>query len=41
MLVLLDVPWEDYEQLLEDLTDRPGVRVSYDQGKVETQPLAS
>ena len=35
MLVLLDVSWEDYEKLLEDLAERPGVRVSYDQGKVE------
>ena len=34
-LVLADVSWEDYERLLEDLTERPGVRVTYDQGKVE------
>jgi len=34
-LVLLDVSWDTYEKLLEDLTDRPGVRVSYDQGTVE------
>ena len=34
-LVLQDVPWEDYEQLLEDLADRPRVRVSYDQGRLE------
>src|SRR2546428_196665 len=34
-LVLQDVPWEAYEQLLEDLSDRPAVRVTYDQGKVE------
>jgi len=33
--VLQDVPWEAYEQLLEDLPDRPGVRITYDQGKVE------
>lgn len=30
-----EVPWEAYEQLLEDLADRPGVRVTYDQGKLE------
>ena len=34
-LVLQDVPWEDYEQILEDLADRPRVRVSYDQGRLE------
>lgn len=34
-LVLFDVSWEDYEALLEDLADRPGVRVTYDQGSVE------
>ena len=34
-LVLVDVSWEDYEQLLEDMTERPGVRVTYDQGRVE------
>src|SRR6267142_3449617 len=35
ILVLHDVAWEDYENLLEDLTDRPGVRATYDQGKLE------
>ena len=35
MLVLQEVSWEAYEQLLEDLSERPGVRVTYDQGKVE------
>jgi Uma2 family endonuclease len=35
MLVLQGVSWEDYEQLLEDLIDRPGVRVTYDRGKLE------
>ena len=29
------VRWEDYEQLLKDLVDRPGVRVSYDEGRLE------
>lgn len=33
--MLQDVPWEAYEQLLEDLSDRPAVRVTYDQGRVE------
>lgn len=35
ILVLHDVTWEDYENLLEDLNDRPGVRVTYDQGRLE------
>jgi Uma2 family endonuclease len=35
VLVLHDVAWEDYENLLEDLTDRPGVRVTYDHGRLE------
>ena len=35
ILVLQDVPWEAYEQLLEDLRDQSGVRVTYDQGRVE------
>ena len=34
-LVLQGVAWEEYEHLLEDLVDRPGVRVTYDQGKLE------
>ena len=29
------VSWEEYEALLSDLTDWPGMRVSYDAGKVE------
>jgi Uma2 family endonuclease len=35
MLVFQQVSWEDYEQLLEDLSDRPGIRVSYDEGRLE------
>ena len=35
MLVLQGVSWGDYEQLLDDLMARPGVRVTYDQGKLE------
>lgn len=29
------VSWEQYENLLEDLVDRPGLRVSYDEGRLE------
>jgi Uma2 family endonuclease len=35
ILVFHDVSWDDYEQLLEEITDRPGLRVSYDAGKLE------
>jgi Uma2 family endonuclease len=35
VLVLQDITWDAYEQLLEDLADRPGVRVTYDEGRVE------
>jgi Uma2 family endonuclease len=35
LLVLPHVGWEDYEQLLEDLAGRPGVRVSYDDGRLQ------
>lgn len=34
-LVFQKVSWDDYEQVLEDLVDRPGVRVSYDEGRLE------
>ena len=35
ILVLPQVSWEDYEKLLEDLADRPGIRLSYDEGRLE------
>lgn len=35
MLRLEGISWEEYEQLLDDLTQWPGMRVSYDQGRVE------
>ena len=34
-LRLPSVSWEEYETLLSDLSDWPGMRVSYDEGKVE------
>ena len=34
-LVFQQVSWDKYEQLLEDLADRPGLRVSYNEGKLE------
>jgi Uma2 family endonuclease len=34
-LVIHQVSWDDYERLLDDLSDRPHLRVSYDHGKLE------
>ncbi len=35
MLVALGVSWGEYERLLEELADRPGVRVTFDQGRLQ------
>lgn len=35
MLRLEDISWDEYEQLLDELAEWPGVRVSYDHGRVE------
>ena len=34
-LILTDVPWEEYEQLLSDLGDCYAARITYDQGRLE------
>ena len=34
-LVIHQVTWDEYEGLLEDLSDRPNLRVSYDRGRLE------
>jgi Uma2 family endonuclease len=34
-LVVHDFGWQDYEQLLEFIGDRPGFRISYDCGRLE------
>lgn len=34
-LTLQNVGWDDYEQLLTELTERPGLRVSYADGRME------
>ena len=40
-LVIRDATWEDYERVLEDLSDRPRLRVTYDHGTLEIMtPLA-
>ena len=39
-LVVQDVSWEVYEQILDELVDRPALRVHYDEGRLEiTSPL--
>ena len=40
-LILTDVPWEDYEELVDNLEEFPGARVFYDQGRMEiTRPTS-
>src|SRR5713226_8261991 len=34
-LVFDDVSWDDYEQLLNEMEDRSGLRVAYNEGKLE------
>jgi Uma2 family endonuclease len=34
-LVVPDVTWEDYEELLQELAERPHLRVSFDSGRLE------
>jgi Uma2 family endonuclease len=34
-LILTDISWEEYEELLLDLAEWPGVRVFYDRGRLE------
>jgi Uma2 family endonuclease len=35
VLVLDDISWEEYEHILEDLAERPSIRTTYDQGRLE------
>src|SRR3989442_1335236 len=35
VLILHGVTWEEYEELLEDMNDWPGKRVTYYKGKLE------
>jgi len=41
ILVFPQASWEQYENLLEDLVDRPGLRVSYDEGRLEIMSPSS
>jgi Uma2 family endonuclease len=34
-LILTDVPWSEYEQLLDDLGDHYSARITYDHGRLE------
>jgi len=34
-LVVREFSWDDYERLLDNLVDRPGLRISYDSGTLE------
>jgi Uma2 family endonuclease len=38
--VLHDVPWRTYRRLLRALTDRPGVRLTFDRGTLELMTLS-
>lgn len=33
-LIINDVPWEDYEELLTQMENKPGYRVTYDEGRL-------
>lgn len=39
-LFLPDVPWEEYEYLLSQITDSSSLRLSYDQGRLEIMTLS-
>ena len=40
-LILTEVPWEEYEQLLTDLGDSSGKRLTYDNGRLEVMSPSS
>ena len=40
MLVIPHVRWEEYEELLEDLGERPELRVTYDDGRLEIMTIS-
>src|SRR6267378_2369006 len=40
-LILTEVPWEEYEQLLTDLGDNSGKRITYDNGRLEVMSPSS
>ena len=34
-LLIHEVSWDDYERLLDEVSDRPGLRIAYDAGELE------
>jgi len=38
--VLTDVGWDDYVRITDEIGERPGVRVTYDQGRLEIMTLS-
>jgi Uma2 family endonuclease len=39
-LTLQNVDWEEYEDLLRELDERPGIRLTYDRGRLEIMTLS-
>jgi Uma2 family endonuclease len=39
-LLISHVSWDEYEQLLQDLGERPDLRVTYDEGRLEVMTLS-
>jgi len=40
-LVLTDVPWEEYEELIAAVGEAKGLRISYDSGRLQVRTLSS
>src|SRR5262245_37083732 len=41
VLVLDDVSWDEYEQLLEELSERRSIRITYDCGRLDIVTISS
>jgi len=41
VLVVDGVDWDEYERLLEDFAERPGLRFTYDRGRLEIVTTSS
>lgn len=40
-LVLNDVPWEEYQELLEEVGEAKGLRISYESGRLQVMTLST
>src|SRR6266704_128399 len=40
VLTLQSIDWDEYEELLRELDERPGVRLTYDHGRLEIMTLS-